>query len=350
VQTRTPSNRSERPAKSQAHGRTRRAAAAWLFAASLALAPLWTGCDRDVSLPASARAEPVPARESLVSIARLEPSSRVVNVATSASDVVKQVLVKEGNEVVKGQVLVLLESYQLRAAELEAARIQLERAALEPLEVEAQRARLRAIEAELEYAREEVGSQKNLSEKGFSAGREFRDAQLRVRRTEEQLNEANAVLSRLEANAGLAEREARNQVYQAEARLEQTMMRSPLDGRVLRVTIQEGEKVGSGSVISVGSTQKMSAVAEVHANDIRLVKLGQRARFTSQALPDPIDGRVSSVGEMILGNLLTGEDPNAPLGMRVVQVRVDLEPNELAERLTNLEGQLRIFLQDSAER
>jgi HlyD family secretion protein len=256
--------------------------------------------------------------------------------------------VQEGNDVVKGQVLVLLESYQLRAAELEATRIQLERADLEPLEAEAQRARVRAIEAELEYAREEVASQKNLSEKGFSAGREFRDAQLHVRRAEEQVNEANAVLKRLEANSGLAEREARNRVYQAEARLEQTMIRSPLDGRVLRIRIKEGERVGSGPVISVGSVQIMYAVAEVHANDIRMVKLGQRARFSSQALPNPIDGKVASVGEMILNNMMTGEDPNAPLGMRVVEVRVELEDDDLAERLTNLEGQLRIFLQDSA--
>lgn len=307
------------------------------------------GCDEAIEVPA-ASAEAAPTRESLVSIARLEPESEVVNVAPATGDVIKQILVSEGNEVVEGQVLVLLESYELRAAELEATRIQLERAALQPLEVEAQRARVRAIEAELSYAREEVGSQKGLSEKGFSAGREFRNAQLRVRRAEEELNEANATLQRLEASAGLAEREARNQVQQAEARLEQTLIRSPLDGRVLRVLASEGERAGSGAVISVGATHSMYAVAEVHANDIRWVKEGQRARFTSQALPGPIDGTVDSVGQMILGNWMTGEDPNAPLGLRVVEVRVRLEQSELAQRLTNLEGQLRIFLKDDTAR
>ncbi|MBW2231055.1 MAG: efflux RND transporter periplasmic adaptor subunit [Deltaproteobacteria bacterium] len=345
MQTRMLADRLARPAS----WRTRRLGPRPLRIAVMAITlPLWLGgCSESLDIPA-ASADAAPTRESLVSIARLEPSSRVINVATASNDVIKQVLVQDGNEVVKGQVLVLLESYQLRAAELEAERIQLERAALEPLEVEAQSARMRAIEAELEYAREEVGSQKDLSAKGFSAGREFRDAKLRVRRTEEELNEANAILERLEANAGLAEREARNRVYQAEARLEQTMIRSPIDGRVLRVLAKEGERVGSSAVVSVGSTQTMYAVAEVHANDIRMVKPGQRARFSSQALPGPIDGRVASVGEMILGNMITGEDPNAPLGLRVVEVRVELEGNELAQRMTNLEGQLRIFLQESA--
>ena len=316
-------------------------ACAWLTLAAL-------GCGDRIDVRA-AHADESAGRQSIVALARLEPASRVVNVAAASTDVVKQILVREGNEVVQGQVLVLLESYQLRAAELEASRIHLERANLKPLEVEAQRARVRAIEAELEYARDEVASQKDLSRKGFSAGKEFRDAQLRVRRAEEELNEASAVLERLEANAGLEQREARNSVFQAEARLEQTMVRSPLDGRVLRVAVREGERVTSGPVVSVGTTQSMYAVAEVHVNEIRMVKEGLSATFSSPALHGPIDGRVETVGEMISNNYIIGEDPTAPRGLRVIEVRVRLEENALAERLTNLEGQLRIMLDGSIE-
>jgi hypothetical protein len=53
---------------------------------------------------------------------------------------------------------------------------------------------------------------------------------------------------------------------------------------------------------------------------------------------------VESIGEMIFSNGVRGEDPTAPRGLRVVQVRVLLEKNELAQRMTNLEGQLRIHL------
>ena len=47
---------------------------------------------------------------------------------------------------------------------------------------------------------------------------------------------------------------------------------------------------------------------------------------------------------MIFSNSVTGEDPTAPRGLRVVQVRVLLEENRLAEQMTHLEGQLRIHL------
>jgi HlyD family secretion protein len=326
---------------------TRRANTAALIALCLGLA---FGCSDEGGISGSAVAQEPTERRSLVALARLEPSSRVVSLGSATTDVLKELLVEEGSEIVEGQILVLLENYALRGAELEAARLKLDRAELRPLDVEAQEARLRAIEAELEYARSEVGSQKGLSEKGFSAGKEFRDAQLRVRRAEEQKKEAEAELRRIEASANLEALEARNQVFQAEARLEQTMIRSPLDGRVLRVLIHEGELVSGRPIIRVGSTQDMYALGEVHANEIRLVVSGQRASFSSPALPAPLDGVVESVGAMIHGNNITGEDPNRPTGMRVVQVRVRLTNDEVTERLTNLEGQLRIFLEAPASR
>ena len=298
----------------------------------------------DEPLPAPNRATEEPDRPSLVSLARLEPRSRVVNVAAASSDVIQQILVAEGTEVTTGQVLVLLGSYPLRAAELEAAQITLERARLEPLEVEAQQARVRAVEAELDYAREEVISQEGLSLKGFSAGKEFRDAQLQVRRAEERLHEVSALLERRTADVDLILREAQNQVVQAQARMAHTLIKSPLNGRILRVLMKEGERVDMHPVMSIGATQNMVAVAEVHANEIRLVEIGQKATFTSPALPLPLRGTVESMGEMIFSNSVTGEDPTAPRGLRVVQVRVLLEANELAERMTNLEGQLRIHL------
>jgi HlyD family secretion protein len=317
-----------------------------LFIALLALA-----CDSGGSATAIARAAfDANERETLVALARLEPGSRVVNVGSSSPGIVKEILVQDGNAVERDQILVILDSHPLRLAELEAARLQQQRASLMPLEVEAQTARLRAIQAELKYARNEVGSQQGLSEKGFSAGKEFRDAKLRVRRAEEEVNEAEAVLHQLRATVAISEREAANGVLKAEVTVEQTLIRSPLEGQVLRVRVREGERIDGRPVVSVGATKDMYAVAEVHANDIRLVEAGQRAQFTSPALSDPIDGRVETVGEMIFGNGITGEDPSAPRGLRVVEVRVRLEDNVLARRLTNLEGQLRIFLDDTAAR
>lgn len=304
-------------------------------------------CDDIGQTGTASASEGRPERQSLVSLARLEPSSRIINVSPTYTDVASEILIEEGDPVVEGQVLLVLADYTLRLAELEAARMQVERAELEPLQILAQQARVRASAAELDYAREEVSSQQGLSAKGFSAGKEFRDAQLRVKTGEENLAEAKAVLKQIEANAKLAVREAHNQVAQAEARFEQTQTRSPIDGVVLRVRADEGETVGMDNFITLGATENMVALGEVHVNEIRLVKPGQQAIFSSPALPAPIQGRVESVGAIVLGNQVHGEDPTAARGLRVVQVRVLLEPDVLARRMTNLEGQLRILLEDT---
>jgi HlyD family secretion protein len=207
---------------------------------------------------------------------------------------------------------------------------------------------VRAAEANLAHARSEVESQKSLSGKGFSAGKEFRDAELQVKQARESVKEMEAVLAQLEGRLALDARNAEAQAEQARQRLEQTIVRAPIAGRVLRVPVNEGERVKGRPVVQLGDTTTMYAVAEVHANDVRLVREGQPARFSSPALPDEIGGRVADVGSIIFNNAIGGEDPRAPKGLRVVRVRVRLDGDELARRLTNLEGQVRIDLQAPA--
>ena len=307
-------------------------------------------CDRVDPIASARAADPAETRKSLVSMARLEPASGTIRVASRTSDTVEAVLVEEGENVVSGQILVRLSGHGAQRAQLEAAELSLERAQLKLLDIEAQEARLRSAEAELTSAQNEVSSQEGLSEKGFTAGKEFRDARLRVLQAAEQQKETKTVLERMIADASLSQREAANEVEQASAQLEEKLIRSPINGRVLRMNARPGELVGASTIVSLGETKTMVAVAEVHANEIRLVQVGQSAEFTSAALPRPLEGRVEEIGEMILSNNVHGEDPRAPRGLRVVQVRVRLEPDTLAGQLTNLEGQLRINLEEPGSR
>jgi HlyD family secretion protein len=286
-------------------------------------------------------------RASIVAMARLEPSSRLVGLASPIGDIISEILVAPGEEVAAGQTLVVFEANQIRLAERVAAELELERVGLQPFEIEAQHARIRSTEAELEHARGEVESHRGLSGKGITAGRELRDAELRVRRAEEKLSEGRAVLGRLEASLGLERRRAENELELATSKLEQTLIRAPMDGRILSVPAIQGERAGQRVLIRMGQTRPMYAVAEVHASEIRYVERGQKAEFSSPALSAPIDGVVEEVGVIIHRNNVFGEDPNAPAGLRVVPVRIRLEEDALAADLTNLEGQVRIDLQRS---
>jgi HlyD family secretion protein len=74
------------------------------------------------------------------------------------------------------------------------------------------------------------------------------------------------------------------------------------------------------------------------------VKVGQRASFTSAALPGPVEGQVTNIGALISRNNVFGEDPAAPDNARVFQVTVRLDDSTNAARFTNLEGQIKILL------
>lgn len=330
-----------RPRRGRGVHRPGLARAAVAFAALLVLA-----CPESVDVAAQARAADDPAsdRDAIVAMALLEPASALVEVGAAIDDVVVELRAQEGEAVEAGQAIAVLASHGLRQAELEAAEIELERASLAPYEVAAQQARVRAARASLEHARNEVASQQDLSGKGFSAGKEFRDAELRVAQAEESLKEAQAELQQLEGSVALDRREAENRVEQARQRLEQTIVRAPISGLLLRVPVREGERVKGRPVAQLGDTSTMYAVAEVHANDVRLVAEGQRAVFSSPALTADVAGVVDEVGEIIFNNAISGEDPRAPKGLRVVRVRVRLDDDAVARRLTNLEGQVRIDL------
>jgi len=307
----------------------------------LALVP-WT---RGRSEAAGAGA-PAPARESVVALARLEPASRVVRLGAPLDDVVAEIRVREGERVERGQLLLVFASHAARAAELEAARLARERVELLPFEIEAQRARVRSGEAERAHAEREVERQQKLSQQGFLTGKEHRDAELRARVSEEALREARAALARLEGSLELERRSAENALRRAEARLLQSEIRAPIAGEVLKLSLRPGERAGGQPILHLGDTREMVAVAEVHANDIRHVAPGQRALFTSAALPGGIEGVVEQVGAAIYDNRIFGEDPSAPRGLRVFEVRVRLAESGRAARFTNLEGQVRLFVEE----
>ena len=236
------------------------------------------------------------------------------------------------------------ESSAAREAELKSARLARERVELLPFEIESQRARVRTGEAERAHAVAEVERQRGLSTQGFLTGQEFRDAELRARVSADALASARAELARLERSLDLERRSADNAVKRAEELVAQARIAAPIEGEVLKVSVRPGERSGGQPLVHLGETREMMAVAEVHANDIRFVRVGQRALFTSAALADGVEGVVDAVGAAIYDNRIFGEDPSAPRGLRVFEVRVKLADSSRVARFTNLEGQVRLFV------
>lgn len=307
----------------------------------LAAAPLLllAGCAEKASTP------PPPApRDSIVAMARLEPLGQVVKVAAGEEGVLQRLVVAEGDSVKAGDPIGYLASYPLRQQEVRTAALKLERRGLSPLEIEAQIARVRLKEAEASHYRAEVARQKGLVETGLLPGKQLDATELLAARAEEEARGARADLRHLEGSVTLSLDEARAELARAKIMLERAVIVSPIDGAVLKLLARPGEKV-VGPIAQIGATSAMTALAEVHVNDIHLVKPDQRATFTSAALPGPVEGKVIRIGAVIGRNRVFGEDPEAPDNARVFEVTVLLDDSTAAARFTNLEGQIRILLQ-----
>jgi HlyD family secretion protein len=188
-----------------------------------------------------------------------------VDVGAEVSGAVDAVYADYNDYVKKGQLLALVRPNSFEASVKEA------------------KAAVTKAEASLKKAEAEYEKNKTLYEKGHIS--EF-----------DLLTLETAVTA---AQADLLSAEAR--LSQAETNLENTEIRSPISGTVIKRSIEAGQTIASSLqapelFIIAEDLRSMQIEADVDENDIGLVEEGQRVRFTVQAYPDLVfEGTVRQV-------------------------------------------------------
>ena len=225
----------------------------------------------------------------VAALGRLEPRHGVHRVAgpPRPAAVIEELRVEEGDRVAKGQVIAVLAG-----------------AGVEGADVERLRAELANAERELQR-NQPLHRRGTLSDSAWQA----------------------VVLARDVARASLA---------RAEAELALSTVRSPIEGQVLEIHAREGERVEPEGIAEIGATAQMMAVAEVYETDVGRVRVGQRARIRSPALPRELGGEVERVGLKVSKQDVLSTDPVADVDTRVVEVEIRLLEPEAAAALTNL--------------
>lgn len=180
---------------------------------------------------------------------------------------IEEIFADNGDAVEMGQPLIRLQSRQaadqLRQAE---ANLRMQRAAAEQV-----RARLREAEEELNLT-EELASQ------DFISRREM----IRLRSEAEILR---ADLARAEANVD----SAAAAVDEREWILSQTVIRSPVDGRVGRRNAEVGMRVdGASPLFVVGDLSSVRVVVRITERMMRFIHVGQTALIHSQHFPETV--------------------------------------------------------------
>ena len=130
------------------------------------------------------------------------------------------------------------------------------------------------------------------------------------------------------AQANLAAAKAR--VEDIEAQLEKTLIRSPLDGTVLKLYRRMGETVSNlppTPIATVGDTSRLRIKADVDQGDVAYIHPGQIVSVTADGFPNQrFRGTVARVGAQLGRKNFRSDDPQERFDTKILEVLIDLEP------------------------
>ena len=271
-------------------------------------------------------------------------------------------VVSEGETVKRGDVLAVLDNQSQLENALNTAKATLrvkEAALLQSQETirasrEEAQANLERALATAEQAQSELDRLTPLAERGVATQAALDTATARADEAKRDVERNRATLSRYEAGSGTVQADiavaeanleaARVDVSRAESDMERALVRAPIDGMILALNSQVGEKPANEGLVELGDTSQMMVEAEVYQTMIGRVAIGDPVTVSAEALDGDLRCVVSAIGLEIGRQSITSDDPAANTDARVVDVivKLDAASSEKAKRLTNLETIVRI--------
>ncbi len=259
--------------------------------------------------PPAAAVPKVRAPEAVAALGQLKPAGEVRRLAAPVSGFggtprISALLVKDGDQIRKGQPLAIFDSRPQIEAEIAEVDVKIQSAAIE-----------------VELQQREVSRYAAAAKVGAAAMVAYEEKQDELRRFQREGVELIAKRRSLETD--LAESE----------------LVSPIDGVVLKIHSRVGERPGSDGVMEVGASQAMEALVEVYESDINRISLGQPVTLTSEngGFKGTLEGRVERITPQVRQRKVLSTDPTGDADARVIEVDVVLSP-ESAQRVTQLSG------------
>ncbi len=124
------------------------------------------------------------------------------------------------------------------------------------------------------------------------------------------------------ARAGLAD---------AQAKYEKTIIRSPIDGTVLRKHHRNGESVSNSStvpdpILTIGDTNLLRVRVDVDETDVNKIRVGQKAYVTADAFgKQQFWGRVVQVGQQLGPKNVRTDEPTERVDRKILETLVELD-------------------------
>lgn len=306
----------------------------------------------------------------------VEPISEEIEVGAEIPGKLKQVLVEEGEQVLKGQTIAFLENSDFQAqivaakTQIETLRKQRETAETKVLQAKTERTRIfngsrpeerrEALQnyeqtlPSIEQAKREVARREKLYESGDvsreeleRSKRDLETLQKQSNATREKYNVVNADarkddLNKADAAILLAKnqadefdamiREAEARVRTAEANLDKTIIRAPINGIVLRKRLKDGESVSpehQTGIISLADVSALRVRVDLDETDVAKVRVGQKVFVTADAYGErKFNGKITKIGQILGRKNFSTDKPTEKIDTKILEVLIELAPDQ----------------------
>jgi HlyD family secretion protein len=228
----------------------------------------------------------------------------VIQVAARTSGIVRDVLVQEGDDVTKGQVLARLEDDEPR--------LQAESAAADMRQAQAQ---IPLLQVQLSTANRELARLQGLVATNFVAAQKVDQAKDAVRQAQAGIEAQQAAIAA-----------SRAKYNQARYNQELTIIRAPADGRIVRRYANPGAGASTLNVSNMFDLEPKAdriVRAEISESALPYVLIGQSVQLSPEADPTKtIAGKVLRRAAVFGARKLQSDDPTEKTDERVVEVVV----------------------------
>ena len=321
------------------------AGAAFILSVSLSLYSMRT---RGAEAQRATAARPAQTDPLIAGPGRVEPVSEDIKLGSELSGKLRSVNVEEGDQVRKGQLLAVLENDDYRAEVASAqAEVETKEATLRKV-VNGARAQersealssVRAAQAVLDNARVDVDRRQKLYAAGVISREELdrytREYDVAKAQHQESVERHSLVDDHArEEDIAFAQADlqlARARLADAQAKYEKTLIKSPIDGTVLRKHHRSGESVSNSStvpdpILTVGDKKVLRVRVDVDETDVNRVHVGQKAYVTADAFgKQKFWGYVVRVGELLGPKNVRTDEPTERVDVKILETLVELDP------------------------
>lgn len=308
---------------------------AGLFAALAVMGWLVFGGKKDADLAAAVS----PSSQQIIARGRIEPAERVIALHGAVEGtVIRKLLVNQGDQVAAGQVLAVLDGYDIRQAEIAVAAANLRLAELsrkqtvagaKRSELAAQRSAVQAKNAQRERLNKDWARRHALYEHGFATEQSLEGVKADLAQAESEVAQASHTLYALtetrdvdDAVAAARIEVERANLERVRAEAEHMLVRAPFAGTILSIQARAGEVIASDGLLRMAPLDHIIVVAEVNEGDIRNLRTGMGAMIEGLMLPSAIHGKVTLLSNEVFRQKRPSSDVLIGRDARIVEVEV----------------------------